>query len=354
MNRKVMIIVIVVAAVLAVAAYGYFGRGSEGLTASGTLEARNINVGSKVGGRVQEVLVREGEQVEPGQVLVRFEPSELEAQVIQARGRVEQAKAALEKALRGARPEEIEQAKAEQTAGTNQVWEAKSQAERARAAFVNAQREYKRISELADAGVASRSQRDDAEAAFESAKAQLAAAEHAVSVAEGQAKAATAVERMTVRGNRAEDIAIARANFLSAEGELKLAESRFAEREVKAPAAATVEVFATRPGDLLAPNAPIAKLLEADQLYVIVYVPQTQIGQVRLGQKAEIRVDAYGNRAFPAVVEQIRQQAEFLPRNVQTREEREHQVIGVKLRVENPGRELRAGITADVRFLEAR
>jgi len=85
---------------------------------------------------------------------------------------------------------------------------------------------------------------------------------------------------------------------------------------------------------------------------VIVYVPQTQIGHVRIGQKAEIRVDTFGKRAFNAVVEQIRQQAEFLPRNVQTKEEREHQVIGVKLRVENPKGELRAGINADVVFLE--
>jgi len=85
---------------------------------------------------------------------------------------------------------------------------------------------------------------------------------------------------------------------------------------------------------------------------VIVYMPQTQIGHVRVRQKAEIRVDAFGKRPFNAVVEQIRQQAEFLPRNVQTKEEREHQVIGVKLRVENPQGELRAGISADVVFLE--
>jgi multidrug resistance efflux pump len=80
-------------------------------------------------------------------------------------------------------------------------------------------------------------------------------------------------------------------------------------------------------------------------------VPQTEIGKVHVGQKAQIRVDTYGDRTFDAVVEQIRQQAEFLPRNVQTKEEREHQVIGVRLRVENTKGELRAGINADVTFL---
>ena len=353
MNKKALIVVVAVVAVCAMAAYGFFGRRSSSLTASGTLEARNISVGSKVGGRVAEVLVREGDHVQPGQLLVKFEDSELQASALQARGQLEQAKANLEKALHGARPEEIEQAKSENAARANQVSQAKSQVEQARASAVNAELEYKRIKELADAGVASKAQKDDAEAAYNAAKANLAAAEHAVHAAQGQAEAARAVEQKTVRGNRAEDIAMARAEVTAAEGALKMAESRLAEREVKAPAAAYVEVLDIRPGDLLQPNAPIAKLLEADQLYVIVYVPQTEIGRVRVGQKAQIRVDTYGSRAFDATVEQIRQQAEFLPRNVQTKEEREHQVIGVKLRVENPKGELRAGINADVTFQEA-
>jgi multidrug resistance efflux pump len=352
MNKKVLISVIAVVVVVAIAAYGYFNRGPQALTASGTLEARNINVGSKVGGRISEVLAHEGDHVQPGQMLVRFEESELQADLSQARGRYEQAKAALDKALRGARPEEIEQAKADEESRANQVSQAKADVERARANYINAELEYKRIKELADSGVASRAQRDNVEAQFNAAKAALQAAEHAVHAAQGQAEAAKAVERKTVRGNRAEDIAMAKADVVAAEGSLKMAETRYAEREVKAPAAAYVEVMDIRPGDLLQPNAPIAKLLEVDQLYVIVYVPQSQIGHIKIGQKAEIRVDAFPSRAFNAVVEQIRQQAEFLPRNVQTKEEREHQVFGVKLRVENPQGELRAGVNADVKFME--
>jgi multidrug resistance efflux pump len=352
MNKKFLIAVIALIAVAAIAAYGFFGRRSDNLTASGTLEARNISVGSKVGGRVSEVLAHEGDHVEVGQLLVKFEDSELEAQVLQARGHYEQTKAAYEKAVRGARPEDIEEAKAQESAQSNAVSQSRSQVENARANYINAEKEYRRIKELADGGVASRQQLDAAEMTYKAAQAQLAAAEHAVHVAQGQATAAKAVERKTVRGNRVEDIAMAKAEMVAADGELKLAETRYAEREVKAPAAAYVEVLDIRPGDLLQPNAPIAKLLEADQLYVIVYVPQTQIGRVHVGQKAEIRVDTFGKRPFNAVVEQIRQQAEFLPRNVQTKEEREHQVIGVKLRVDNPKGELRAGINADVAFLE--
>jgi membrane fusion protein YbhG len=119
---------------------------------------------------------------------------------------------------------------------------------------------------------------------------------------------------------------------------------------VRAPAAAVVEVLDLRPGDLVQPNAIAARLLEADQLYVIVFVPETQIGQVRLGERAEVRVDAWPREFFDGKVEQIRQQAEFLPRNVQTREERVHQVIGVKIRVDNRDDKLSAGVSAEVRF----
>ena len=191
---------------------------------------------------------------------------------------------------------------------------------------------------------------DDAEAEMKSAQAQVAAAEHALSAAEGRLRAARAVSERAVSGFRREDVDAAQARVLQAQGMVEEAQARLDEHEVHAPAAAVVEVLDLRPGDLVQPNAVAARLLEADQLYVMVYVPETQIGRVRLGQSAEVRVDAWPNEAFTGKVEQIRQQAEFLPRNVQTREERVHQVIGVKIRVDNRDDKLRAGISAEVRF----
>ena len=94
-----------------------------------------------------------------------------------------------------------------------------------------------------------------------------------------------------------------------------------------------VEVLDVRPGDLIAPNTPVATLLERDQIYIRIYIPETEIGHVTIGQKAEVRVDSFAKTVFDGVVEQINQQAEFLPRNVQTREERVHQVFGVKVRM---------------------
>ena len=359
MKRKILLVAGVALAVsLPVCAYSWLHRGEGPLSASGTLEARNINVGSKEGGRVTKVLASEGDRLEANQLLVTFDDAELAARVLQARGKIEQAQANLAKMLHGSRPEEIEEAQAagrlpDGSNGYRAEEIAQSQADlaRARADLVNAQINFDRTKQLADAGVYSRQSFDDASARLDMAKAQVESTEHAVTAAEGRLREASAVQRRTERGFRDEDIASARADVTLAQGELEEAEARYAEREVRVPTAVVVEAMDIRPGDLLPPNAPLAKVLEADQLYVMVYVPQTEIGRVHIGDKAEVSVDSFPNKTFPARVEQIRQEAEFLPRNVQTREERVHEVMGVKLRVDNSGNLLRAGVNADVKFL---
>jgi len=359
MKHKILLVPIFAAAVaLPIAADSWFHRGDTHLTASGTLEARNINVGSKEGGRVTKVLASEGDRLEANQLLVTFDDAELVARVLQSRGKLEQAQANLAKMLHGSRPEEIEEAQAagrlpDGSNGYRAEETAQTQADllRAKADLANAQINFDRTKQLADEGVYSRQSLDDASARLDMAKALVESLEHAVIAAQGRLREASAVQRRTERGFRDEDIASARGDVTLAQGELAEAEARYAERDVRVPTAVVVEAMDIRPGDLLPPNAPLAKVLEADQLYVMVYVPQTEIGRVHIGDKAAATVDSFPHRTFPARVEQIRQQAEFLPRNVQTREERVHEVMGVKLRVDNSSNLLRAGVNADIKFL---
>jgi multidrug resistance efflux pump len=333
------------------AAYAWKSRSDDSLSASGTLEARNIRVGSKVGGRVSKVLVREGDRVQPNQLLVVFDSTEMEGQLLQAEGRVAAARANLAKLLRGSRPEEIAEANAASKGFREaELAEARADLEGAQAEQANADRELKRTQALTASGAMSQQSLDNALDRARAAHAAVDSQVSAVAAAEGRLTAARAVAEKTERGFRSEEIAAARAELTFAEGQLKEAEARWAEREVRAPAAAFVESMDLRPGDLLSPNSPVAQLLEADQLYLMVYVPETKIGSIRIGQAAQIAVDTFPRQSFEARVEQIRQQSEFLPRNVQTKEERVHQVIGVKLRVENSGNRLRAGVSADVQF----
>lgn len=362
MKRGIIIVIGILALTgAAFGGYSWFYGKTQGIPASGTLEARNISVGSKVGGRVMKVLVHEGDRVEANQLLVTLDDAELGAQMLQARGRLEQARALLKKLERGSRPEEIAQARAAASTDAQapgyrlqEAAQLEFDLKRAQADEINAQQTFDRTARLADEGVLSRQNRDDAQARLDSARAAVRSLERSVEAAHGRLREAEATKDMVERGPRREDIEAARADVLRAQGELAQAEARWAEREVRSPSAAVVEVLDLRPGDLLTPNATVAKLLEANQLYVMVYVPQNDVGRIQTGQRAEVKVDAFPKRVFTATVEQIRQKAEFLPRNVQTSDERQHQVFGVKLRVENPTNELRAGVQADVVFLEAK
>lgn len=361
MKRKRIVIIVVVALIVGgTAAYATWFRRDNTLEGSGTVEARDIRVGSKVGGRIDKVLVREGDKVQPGQILITFDDKELLASLDQSR-------AAAEKAQRGFRPEEIAearaaaaQAKADYELKKNgyrqeDIAAAQADVERATADEVRTHLDYQRYEALAQNDLVSKQQRDTAEANWKMALAQQQNYQHKldelkrgyrpeeIASAEAHYRETKATLEKYERGNRHEDVDLAKAAF-------SYDEARFRERQVIAPSAATVEVLDVRPGDIIAPNTPVATLLEADQIYVRIYIPETELGRVQVGQKAEVRVDSFPKTVFDGVVEQINQQAEFLPRNVQTREERVHQVFGVKIRINDPAGHVLAGMAADVKL----
>jgi membrane fusion protein YbhG len=361
MNRKRLLIVLLIAAAIAATAlYANWLHRDSSLQGSGTVEARDIRVGSKIGGRIDKVLVREGDSVQTGQILITFDDKELQAAL-------EQSRASAEKAQRGYRPEEIAEARATAAQARadyelkkngyrqEDIAAARADLDRAKADEIRTHLDFDRYEALAKKDLVSKQQRDTAEANWRVAVAQQENAQHKldelmrgyrpeeIASAEAHYAQAQANLEKLERGNRREDVELAKAAYA-----YDLA--RFRERQVTAPSAATVEVLDVRPGDLIAPNTPVATLLERDQIYVRIYIPETEIGRVQLGEKAEVRVDSFPNQAFNGVVEQINQQAEFLPRNVQTREERIHQVFGVKIRIDDPSGRVRAGMAADVKL----
>ena len=361
MTRKRVCILVLVAVILGgTTVYATWFRRESALQGSGTVEARDIRVGSKVGGRIDKVLVREGDRVQPGQTLIMFDDKELLASLNQSR-------AAAEKAKRGFRPEEIAearaaaaQAKADYEMRLNgyrkeDIEAAQSDVERAAADEVRARLDFQRYEALAEKDLVSKQQRDTAEANWKMALAQQQNYQHKLDVlrrgyrpeeiasAEAHYRETQATLEKFESGNRREDVELAKAAY-------SYDEARFREREVTAPSGATVEVLDVRPGDIIAPNTPVATLLEQDQIYVRIYIPETELGRVQVGQKAEVRVDSFPKTVFEGVVEQINQQAEFLPRNVQTREERVHQVFGVKIRINDPAGHVLAGMAADVKL----
>jgi HlyD family secretion protein len=361
MTQKRVVILILVAVILGgTTVYATWFRRDTALEGSGTVEARDIRVGSKVGGRIDKVLVVEGDRVEAGQTLITFDDRELLASLDQSR-------AAAEKAKHGFRPEEIAEARAA-AAGAKADYElrvngyrkediaaAQSDVDRAAADEVRARLDFERYEALAQKDLISKQQRDTAEANWKMALAQQQNYQHKldelrrgyrpeeIASAEAHYRETEATLDKFERGNRPEDVDLAKAAYA-------YDQARFRERQVVAPSTAIVEVLDVRPGDIISPNTPVATLLEQDQIYVRIYIPETELGRVHLGQKAEVRVDSFPKTVFEGAVEQINQQAEFLPRNVQTREERVHQVFGVKIRIHDPAGHVLAGMAADVKL----
>jgi multidrug resistance efflux pump len=349
-----------------------FGEGDTGLRLQGTVEVQEVRLGSKAGGRVAEVLIREGELVRAGQVLVRLEAPELEAQRDQWLARVEATTAALERTRCGARAEEREAAEAAAEAAqarydrlkagsrVEEIRQAEAELKREEASLELAQSELRRNERTFARSASSEADLDSARAEDRRSVARTAAArarlelllagsrKEDVDEAAAELRRARANALLLQRGNRPEDIAEAEATLAEARGKLHEVEAELREASVRAPEQAVVEVLGVRKGDVVAPNQTVVRVLRADDLWVKVYVPETDLGRVRLGQKVEVTVDGYSGKHFGGTVEQIAAESEFTPRNVQSADERRHQVFGVKVHVANPDGMFKSGMAAEV------
>ncbi len=306
MKTRRIALVVVLAAAVAAAVWYYLHRAPDhNLVLSGSIEERSAEIGSLVGGRVAKVLVDEGDTVKAGQPIVTFEPDLLDPQIAQQKAQIAEEDATLEKSLHGPRSEELIRAEV--------AWKA-------------AMTDRRRNEALWKSGVVAKQLFDDA-AAKESDLHQA--------LLEAQ------------RGNRQEDIAAARADLDRERQHLAYLERQRTELVVTAPAAGVIESMDLRPGDLAAPNQAVATLLEPDQIWVRVFVPETQMGLVHIGKPVAITVDTFPHRSFRGRVVEIRSQGEYTPRNLQTLDQRADEVFGVKVQIE-PAPELKAGMAAIV------
>ncbi len=143
---------------------------------------------------------------------------------------------------------------------------------------------------------------------------------------------------------------VAEAEALTAELRARLRELdvNLGEAAVCAPEPAVVEVVAVRKGDTAGPNQPLVRVLRADDLWVKAYVPETELGKVGLHHAVEVTIDSFPHKRFAGTVVQIASSSEFTPRNVQSADERRHQVFALKVRVADPQGVFKSGMAADV------
>ena len=337
---------------------------------SGTVEARTISVGSRAGGRVKEVLVREGEPVQAGQALLTLEPADYPAQLMQAKAQLAQWQANLEKLQRGARPEELAESRAraltakaalaQAVAGSRPEEVAASEARLAvqEVAVEKAKLAAGRVHALDKSGATAQVDVDNADMELKGAILLRDALQHQLQelkngsrrteVAQAQAREMeqSASARLVAAGSRSEDLKVAQALVDGAQGHVDQIMVMLDELTVKAPLPARIEALDLRPGDILAPNATAAVLLEEKQLFVRIYVPETLLGHVKLGQAVPVSVDSFPDQHFQGVVEHINGVGEYSPRNLQTADERADQVFATRVGLRSGFEQLRAGMAA--------
>ncbi len=362
---------IVVLACLLAAALFVSQRSSGRLKVSGFVEADEIRVGSRVGGRVKSVTAIEGAQVKKGDPLVELEPFDLQERRAEAASILAERKASLDKMTSGFRAEEVAQAKAKTDQLSSQLQKlkngprpqeiaaAEAELESARADLKLAKVKQERVEGLVGRGATTRDDLDQANSELTAAQAIMQVREESLGLlregtrkediaqAEAQLEEATQAWKLMTKGNREEDIAQARAALAAAEAGLAAIERQVDELKIVAPVDGYVEAVELQPGDLVGTNSPAISLIDTANLWVRAYVPENHL-DLKSDQKVTVSVDSFPGREFAGRITFISRQAEFTPGNVQTPEERSKQVFRIKVALANPDGKLRPGMAADV------
>jgi HlyD family secretion protein len=384
------------------------------LAGSGTIEAETVDITAERGGRVLALKAAEGDEVRQGQVLVELDKSDLLARRDQLDAALATARSNLALASAPARPEDVAEAQAQLAqaeaalSGAKLAWQqaqdvvkdpgeldtriaqAQAQVTEAERQVELAQVNQKRVEIKAEAD--SHNQRNHAalvqnkadqrqlqaartgvqmaQLALTGARqqvrdlvsfrdkplpliAQADAAEGAYRQAEAGVLAAQARLAAVQAGPRPEDVAIARTRVQEAEAALAAANVQLDQQTLVAPRNGLVSRKLLDPGELAAPGAQLLELADLDAVHLTVYIPENQIGLVKIGQRARVHVDAYPGQDFEGVVSFIAQQAEFTPQNVQAQEEQASLTFAVKIKLNNPDHRLKPGMPADADILLA-
>ncbi|MDR3553356.1 MAG: efflux RND transporter periplasmic adaptor subunit [Syntrophobacteraceae bacterium] len=318
----------------------------EGLIeANGRIEGDHVTVSSKFSGRIQKLLVREGDLVTSGQTVIVLDDTQTREKVAQAnqaflalREKVRASQMALE-VLRKEVPLAIESA----TAGSARAMAVSSKAE---AVAGQSRRDARRMEHLLSQGAVPSQRAEQSDLAFKEASDQASESRSALTQARKQLEQARlGWDRIKVREG---ELSALQAQLKQSSAALAEARSVLLDFVIKAPAGGVVLTRIANLGEMAAPGAPLLDLVDLDRLYLKVYIPEDQIGKVRVGLPARIHTDAFPDRPVPATVSIISSEAEFTPKEVQTVNERTKLVYGVKLYLDkNPDHFITPGMPCD-------
>jgi len=318
----------------------------EGLIqANGRIEGDHVTVASKFPGRVVDLAAREGANVVKGSVLIRLDDAQTKAKVDQAARLVDSVMAQVEAAHTALAVLNLEVPLSIEAAAAK-VDSARAVIRKAQAIEHEARRDVDRIRALLPEQAVSQQQVDQADARWKVAVTEIAVAKAGLDQASKElAQAELGKER--IRSKEAEVAALERQRD-QADATLAEARSVLDDLTILAPTNGTVTTRMVDIGEVVATGAPLLEVVDLDHLYLQVYVPELQIGKVRLDLPARIHTDAFPDEPFEATVRYIASKAEFTPKEVQTPDERVKLIYAVRLYLTaNPNHRLTPGLPAD-------
>lgn len=276
---------------------------------NGRIEATEIDVATKTPGRINDILVREGDFVRAGQVLANMDTDVLKAQLREAEAQLQRALISIETAQ-----SKVRQRSAEKTAAVAVV------AQR-RAELDAAQRRFARTRELASKGVAAVQTLDDDRARFENAKA-------AVSAAQAQSAAADAAI-----GTARSEVVDARSQVEAERATIQRIQADIDDSQLRSPVDGRVQYRVAEPGEVLSAGGRVLNLVDLSDVYMTFFLPTEQAGRVGLGAEVRVVLDAAPQYVIPANVSFVADVAQFTPKTVETAEERQKLMFRVKARI---------------------
>ena len=287
---------------------------------SGTVEAREVDLSFQVGGRISQLEFDEGSWVEQGNIVAALDATDLQLALQQSTATANAARANLEALKAGTRAQEIRVAEAD-------LQKAQSQLNFAMA-------EVKRVSFLIPKKLASEELLEQAQLQYEIA---LASAE--------QAKQKLSLLR---EGPRQEDIKRAEQELVARSEATQITKQQLSYATLASPVTGMVTVRLSEVGEVVAPGQSILRVAQITRPWVRAYLNETQLGQVRVGQTAEVKIDGSPEKTFSGKLSFISPVAEFTPKTVETKELRVDLVYRIKVEVENPDGILKIGMPIDV------
>jgi multidrug resistance efflux pump len=343
MTRKLFLVILSLVVVASIAVYIFTRPSSKGMVLTGLVDADAVSVSSQIAGRLQQVLVEEGDTVTQGQLLATIVPRELEADqsfyassMQSAGAQVAAARASLKFQELQTR-DQINQAEANLSATRAQLKQAQANLELARQNFARTEGLYKQQ-------IVSQQQQDQAEATLQTAQAnveslekQVQAAGAAVALARSNAQQVTMRERQLASNQH---------QFAAARAQDQAAQARLGYTEIRSPINGLVTLRAALTGEVVTPAQPIVVLYDPDKLWVRADVPETDLHLIRIGERMPVR--------FPGGIERTGTvyfrgaDAEYATQRDVSRTKRDIKTFQIRLRVDNKDRRLAPGLTAFV------